>query len=74
MIEISPAAACTLYLGLTLFFVLSLWGYQHYRGRKKKLISVAQELFICEYCHFAYLDELQKKVTQCPQCRSYNSS
>lgn len=72
MIELTPTTACTLYLSATLAFILSLWIYHHYQSRHNKLITVAQELFICEYCHFAYLGELGKEVTQCPQCASFN--
>jgi hypothetical protein len=72
MIELTPTVACTLYLSATLAFLLGLWGFQHYNSRHKKLITVARELFVCEYCHFAYLGELGKEVTQCPQCQSFN--
>ncbi len=72
MIELTPTAALTLYLSLTLAVVLGLWAYQHYKSRHKKLITAAHKLCVCEYCHFAYLGELGKEVTQCPQCQSYN--
>lgn len=72
MIELTPTAALTLYLSATLAIVLSLWIYHHYKSRHKKLVTLSQELFICEYCHFAYLDERGKKVTHCPQCQSFN--
>jgi len=61
-----------LYLLLTLIVLFSLWGYQHYALRKKKVIVSEEELFRCEYCHFAYLADHAKKVTKCPQCGSYN--
>ena len=70
MIELTPTAALTLYFTTTLAFILGLWIYQHVRV--KKVVTAAQELVVCEYCHFAYLGELSKEVTQCPQCRSYN--
>lgn len=72
MIELTPAAACTLYLGATLATLLGLWIYHHYQSRHKKIITFAQKLHVCEYCHFAYLAELGKDVTQCPQCQSFN--
>lgn len=72
MIELTPAAACTLYLGTTLAILLGLWIYHHYQSRNKKIITVAQQLHVCEYCHFAYLAELGKEVTRCPQCQSFN--
>lgn len=72
MIEVSPSTGVMLYLGITLFFILGLWGFNHYRTRKHSLKLEAQKLLICEYCHFAYLEDRVSQVTQCPQCRSFN--
>jgi len=74
MIELSPTTGFMLYLGATFVFLLGLWSYQHYLSRKKKILTTKQELFVCEYCQFAYLAELDRKVTQCPQCHSFNKS
>jgi hypothetical protein len=72
MIELTPTAALTLYLSATLAFILTLWVYQHYKSRHKKVTTVAHMLCVCEYCHFAYLGEVGREVTQCPQCKSFN--
>ncbi len=72
MIEVSPATGVMLYLGITLIFILSLWGLNHYHKRKKYVKLEAQRLLVCEYCHFAYLEDWGKTVTQCPQCSSFN--
>ncbi len=72
MIELTFCAAFMLYLSLTLTFVLGLWGYQHYRVRKKAIFFPEKNLLICEYCHYLYLDKDLKKISQCPQCRSFN--
>ncbi len=72
MIELSPSTAFMLYLGLTLAAVLGLWAYQHFDSRKSKLTTTDQRIYICEYCHFVYLAEHAKKITQCPQCQSHN--
>ncbi len=72
MIPISQTTAVMLYLSMTLMIILGLWGYHHYRSRKKKVIVSEEALFICEYCHFAYLSDFTKKVTKCPACHSYN--
>jgi ribosomal protein L37AE/L43A len=72
MIELSPTTGFMLYLGATIAFLFAIWAMQHYRTRKKTVVTASQELFICEYCHFAYLQEFGRKVTQCPQCNSYN--
>lgn len=72
MIEISPNTAVMLYLGLTLAVLLGIWCSHHYFSRKEKISLLEQELLVCEYCHCAYLEDLGKKITQCPQCRSFN--
>lgn len=72
MIELSTSTAIMLYLGLTLCPLLGLWIFQHCLSRHKKMELSDQELHVCEYCHFAYLEEIATKITQCPQCQSYN--
>lgn len=72
MIELSANTAVMLYLGATLGVLLGIWAWQHYTSIRKKVVTVEHELLVCEYCHFAYLETLGKKVTQCPQCHSYN--
>lgn len=72
MIEISPNTALMLYLCTTLFSLLTLWAFQHYRTRKKTILPVEKNMQICEFCHFAYLAEEVKKITQCPRCSSFN--
>jgi uncharacterized paraquat-inducible protein A len=72
MIELTSSTAFMLYLLLTLMVVLGLWIQHHYYARQKKIASPEQELRVCEYCHFAYLEEGVKQVNQCPQCGSFN--
>lgn len=72
MIELSATTAAMLYLCLTLVVLLGLWSYHHYQSRRKKVLTVAQELLVCEYCHTAYLGNISKNVTQCPLCHCYN--
>lgn len=74
MITVSATTATMLYLCMTLAVLLSLWVYQHYRLRTKKIEITEQELFVCEYCLFVYLEEKTKTVTQCPQCHSFNKN
>lgn len=74
MIELSASTAAVMYLGLTIGFLFGIWTYQHYMSRKKKIIVIERELIRCEYCHFAYLIERAKHVTQCPECHCYNKS
>jgi hypothetical protein len=72
MIELSTATAVMLYLFFTLVVLLGLFVYQHFFLQSKKVVLSEEELFRCEYCHFAYLAGHTKKVTKCPQCNSFN--
>jgi ribosomal protein L37AE/L43A len=72
MIELTTPTAIMIYLCLTLGILLGLWGYHHYKSRYRKILSTEQELFVCEYCHFVYLDDIVKEITKCPQCQSFN--
>lgn len=72
MVELSSTTALMLYLILTLGTLLALWITHHYRHRYKKVQLQENELIVCEYCNFAYLGNITKPVTQCPQCHSFN--
>lgn len=72
MIELTATTAAMLYLCLTLSVLFGLWTYHHYRSRHKKITTLDQELLVCEYCHAAYLGDIAKDVSQCPQCSCYN--
>lgn len=72
MIPVSSTTAAMLYLGLTMLVLLGLWTFQHYQSRKKKIVTSEKELFVCEYCHFAYLEGISKPITKCPQCLCFN--
>ncbi len=72
MIELTPITALMLYLCLTLATLMGIWGWHHLSSRKKKIVITEQELLVCEYCHFAYLAQISKGVTKCPQCDSFN--
>lgn len=72
MIEVSETTAFMIYLCITLGPLLGIWLFQHYARRHKKVDMTSQQLFVCEYCHFCYLDQVSKPITRCPQCQSYN--
>lgn len=72
MIELTFNAIFLVYLSLTLACVLGIWIYSHYQSRRRTFFSTEKELFICEYCHFAYVDEGMKKLNRCPQCGLIN--
>lgn len=72
MIELTPDQAILLYLGFTLSVILGFWLLHHIKRRQ--VMTQETKLCTCEYCHFKYLDQQLKSVTQCPQCGSYNKS
>ncbi|KAF3362867.1 hypothetical protein PHSC3_000609 [Chlamydiales bacterium STE3] len=72
MFEVTATHAAIFYLGSTLLVIFGFWIYQHLLSRKKAILSNPEELFVCEYCHFAYLNAANKKVNRCPQCKSFN--
>lgn len=72
MVEITAANALILYLGITLAILFGLWIFQHYASSKRTILSTPEELFLCEYCHFVYLEKAALKLTRCPGCRSLN--
>lgn len=73
MFALTFSVAILLYLSLTLIALLIIWGWNHYRGRnKKKDLNYDQALKVCEYCHYTYLEEVQKSISKCPQCQSFN--
>lgn len=74
MIELNANTALMLYLLWTIAWLLGLWGVHHYRTKNRAILPDEQELFVCEFCHYAYLNEGYKKVTKCPQCSSFNKN
>lgn len=72
MIHLTFANAFLLYLIFTTVIILTIWLYSHYRQRNKTYLPLEQELFICEFCHFAYVDQSAKKLNRCPQCQLIN--
>jgi len=72
MITVSPTTAIMCYLMTTLLTILGIWVWHHYATRRQKVVTIDKGLITCEYCHFAYLEDNEKKVTHCPQCQSFN--
>jgi len=72
MIELSASTAFMLYLAFTLTILMVLGVTSYLRSRKKLILPAATILCICEYCHHTYVADSTKKVSQCPQCQSFN--
>ncbi len=74
MIELAPHTAVMIYLGLTILAMLSIWLASHFRLRKKSVVTSKQKLVTCEYCSQVYLAAIEKRISKCPICTSYNES
>lgn len=72
MIQVSFTTAFMLYLGMTLLAVLGIWIFSHYKTRKRSYYSDEQALFVCEFCHYAYLEDSAQELNRCPQCGLIN--
>jgi ribosomal protein L37AE/L43A len=72
MIELTFNTVFMLYLSLTMALVLGIWIYSHYRMRNRTFFMTERALFICEYCHFAYVEDRMKQLNRCPQCGLFN--
>lgn len=72
MIEVSPALAILLYLGATTGILFGLWLAQHYLSKRKVIVIDEKTLKVCEFCSYSYLMPSDKKISQCPQCKSFN--
>ncbi|MEC7838897.1 MAG: hypothetical protein VX777_02525 [Chlamydiota bacterium] len=74
MIQVAPNTAIMIYLALTLSSILGVWIFSHLTRRQHKIITTENQLRICEYCQCAYVDDISKEVTQCPECKSFNKN
>lgn len=74
MIEVAPNTAIMIYLAIFLAVIMGLWLNTHVVKRNKKIVTTEQKLLVCEYCQCAYVEDLAKEVTKCPECQSYNKN
>lgn len=74
MIDLTFNAIFILYLSVTLATILGIWIYSHYRMRRRTFFTTERALFVCEYCHFTYVEESVKHLNRCPQCGLFNKN
>ena len=74
MFELTFNTLFMFYLAITTAMVLGIWIYSHYRMRRRTFFSTEQALFVCEYCHFAYVENSLKDFNRCPQCELFNKN
>lgn len=74
MIELAPHTAVMLYLGTAIAAILVIWLSRHFKTREERIETNDNKLITCEYCLSPYLCDIEKKVSQCPKCHSFNKS
>jgi hypothetical protein len=72
MIELTFNALFLIYLCGAISFVMGIWIYSHYRMRNRVFLPIEKALCICEFCHFAYVEESSRQLNRCPQCGLFN--
>ncbi len=72
MISVDPSKALILYLMFFFITLLFLWLKSNKKRTKAIKVKPFSVLYLCYYCTFVYLDKNHKKITQCPQCKSFN--
>ncbi len=74
MIELAPHTAVMVYLGATIAIMLIIWVRQHFQTRRKSILTTDNKLITCEYCQSPYLCDIEKDISECPKCHSFNKS
>jgi len=72
MIEMTFNTLFLLYLSVTVSMVFGIWIYSHYRTRRRTFFPEEKSLCVCEYCHYAYVEDSIKPLNKCPQCGLFN--
>lgn len=73
MIEIGLTQAIVLYSLAIAIVVSGIWIYTEVSVRRPQRALGKQFLWHCSFCGCSYLDESARKLSQCPQCNSYNA-
>lgn len=73
MIAISFNTALALYSGILLLLALAVWLWTEFRTRHVQRSMEEQYRWRCAFCGFTYLDDSGERLTQCPQCESWNA-
>jgi hypothetical protein len=74
MIEVSPEAACVIYLIGAFFLMFGFWIYHYRKNSKNEVVSFPTKRFTCEFCLASYLEDPVKSITRCPECHSLNKN
>jgi len=72
MIKLDISQAVFLYLLFSVIGVLILWIF--FEERFKFIYFSEEEIYIwqCDICTYTYVDSLNKDISKCPRCNSFN--
>jgi len=73
VIAISFNTALALYSGLLFLLALAVWLWTEFSTRHVQRSMEEQYRWRCAFCGFTYLDDSGERLTQCPQCQSWNA-
>lgn len=65
--------ALALYSGLLVGIAVAVWFFTEWRTRHTQRSMEEQYRWRCTFCGFTYLDHSGERLTQCPQCGSWNA-
>ena len=74
MIELELTQALALYSAVLFVLIVAIWIYTEVRIIRPRRYLGKQFLWRCSFCGFAYLDEQDESLSQCPRCGSFNSA
>lgn len=72
MIKLEFSLAVGLYIFITVCLVLLIWVIIDLRKKTKSTITGKNYFWECSICMHTYLDSINKVISKCPKCESYN--
>ena len=74
MIRVDLSLLFFIYLLLSLGAIIALWIWFELTHPSRRLTPYSKKVYRCGICTFNYIDDVDKKITQCPRCLSFNDS
>jgi hypothetical protein len=73
MIRLDISQAIFLYLLLSVIGLLILWIF--FEERIKFIYFREEDIYVweCEICTYAYVDSINRDISKCPRCNSFNT-
>ncbi len=72
MIPIEFSMAVAFYVGMATLGILSFWFLSTRKQAVNLSVNQQQEIWQCPICVCLYADEINRELSVCPRCGSYN--